>query len=143
MSVSRRRFLRSGALGGLAAGLMLKSNSFAFGYDLNQTVDQSSGFDYSRANFEPHVGSTFRLRQGQQTFDLTLVKLADYRLPSRTARNTRAKNTESFVLAFRAPRNLSFASTYQLEHSKLGKFDLFMARNGDRDKVTAVVNRIV
>ena len=143
MSVSRRRFLRSGALGGLAAGLMLKSNSFAFGHDANQSVDHAAGFNYSRANFEPHVGSSFRLRQGKQTLDLTLVNLTDYQEPSRTARISRAKNTESFVLAFRAPKNLSHASTYQLEHPKLGKFDLFMTRNGDRDKMTAVVNRIV
>ena len=143
MSVSRRRFLRSGALGGLAAGLMLKSNSFAFGHDSKQTVDHAAGFDYSRASFEPHVGSTFRLRQGKQTFDLTLVNLDDYQQPSRTARNLRGKNTESFVLAFRAPRKHSLASTYQLEHSKLGKIDIFMERNGDRDKMTAVDNRIV
>ena len=143
MSVSRRRFLRSGALGGLAAGLILKSSSFAFGHDANQSVDHAAGFDYSRANFEPHVGSTFRLHQGNQKLDLTLVNLTDYQERSRAARSLRSKNTECFVLSFRAPKNLSHASTYQLEHPKLGKFDLFMTRNGDRNKMTAVVNRIV
>ena len=142
MSVSRRRFLRSGALGGLAAGLMLKSNSLAFGQDSNQPVEHAAGFNYSRANFEPHVGSTFRLRQGKQMLNLTLVNLTDYQ-PSRTARTSRAKSTESFILAFRAPRNLSRSSMYQLEHPKLGTFDLFISRNGDRDNMTAVVNRIV
>lgn len=139
MSVSRRRFLRSGALGGLAAGLMLKSNSFALGHD-NHSSDHAVGFNYSRANFEPHVGSRFRLRQGKQMLDLTLVNLTDYQ-PSRTA--FKAKSTESFVLAFRTPKNLSRSSMYQLEHPKLGTFDLFISRNGDRDYLTAIVNRIV
>ena len=142
MSVSRRRFLRSGALGGLAAGLILKSNSFALGHDLNHSSDHAAGFNYSRANFEPHVGSTFRMRQGKQIVSLTLVNLTEYQ-PSRTARTSKTNNTESFVLAFRAPRNLSRSSTYQLEHPRIGTFDLFIARNGDRDNLTAVVNRIV
>lgn len=142
MSVSRRRFLRSGALGGLAAGLMLKSNSFALGHDLNQSSAHVASFNYSRANFEPHVGSIFRVGQGTQMFSLTLVSLTDYE-PSRTASSSKAKGTESFVLAFRAPGNLSRSSMYQLEHPKLGTFDLFISRNGNRDNMTAVVNRIV
>ena len=96
MSVSRRRFLRSGALGGLAAGLMLKSNTFAFGHDSNQPVDHVVGFSYSRADFEPHVGSNFRLRQGKQQLDLKLVHLTDFQ-PSRNAGTFKVKSTESFV----------------------------------------------
>lgn len=143
MSVSRRRFIRSGAMTGLAAGLMLKTNSFSFGRDLNQPQNHAASFIYSRANFEPHVGSNFRLHQGKQSLDLTLLNLTDYQKPFGAARTSRAKNTECFVLSFRAPKNLSHASTYQLEHPTLGKFDLFMTRNGDRNKMIAVVNRIV
>lgn len=142
MSVSRRRFLRSGALGGLAAGLLLNSNGLALGHDLNHSSDPAAGFDYSRASFQPHVGSTFGLRQGTQMLSLKLVNLTDYQ-PSRSPRTFKAKSTESFVLTFRAPRSLSRSATYQLEHPKLGTFDLFIARNGDRDNMTAVVNRIV
>jgi len=143
MSVSRRRFLRSGALGGLAAGLMLKSNSLALGNDSNHASDHVTGFNYSRADFEPHVGSTFRLSQGNQMLDLRLVNLTDYQQPSRNAGTFKVKSTESFILTFRAPRNLSRSSTYKLEHPRLGTFDLFISRNGDRDNMTAVVNRIV
>jgi hypothetical protein len=142
MSLSRRRFIKSGALGGLAAGLILKSNGFALGHDLNDASDRSAGFDYSRASFEPHVGSIFRLLQGEQTHNLTLVNLTDYQ-QARASRNSKAKRTESFVLSFRAPKNLSRSSTYRLEHPKLGTFDLFIARNGRRENMTAVVNRIV
>ena len=141
MSVSRRRFLRSGALGGLAAGLTLKSNGFALGHDLNHSSDHAASFNYSRANFEPHVGSIFRVGRGTQ-MRLTLVSLTDYE-PSRTASTSKAKSTESFVLAFRAPRNLSRSSMHQLVHPKLGTFDLFISPNGNRDNMTAVVNRIV
>ena len=142
MSVSRRRFLKSGALGGLAAAIMLKSNTFAFGHNSNQSVDHAAAFDYSRAHFKPHLGSTFRLCQGKKTLDLTLIDLTDYQLPSRT-NNIKARTTESFVLEFQAPQNLSHASTYQLDHPKLGKFDLFLSPNGGRNNMIAVVNRIV
>ena len=142
MSVSRRRFLRSGALGGLAAGLMLKSNSIALGHDLSHSSVPVTSFNYSRADFEPQVGSNFRLRQGKQMLDLKLVNLTDFQ-PSRNAGTFKSKSTESFVLTFRAPRSLSRSETYQLEHAKLGTFDLFISRNGDRENMTAVVNRIV
>ena len=142
MSVSRRRFLRSGALGGLAAGLMLNSNSLALGHDSSHFSDPVTGFNYSRADLEPHVGSTFGLRQGKQLLDLKLVNLTDFQ-PSRNAETFKVKSTESFVLTFRAPRNIYRSATYQLEHPKLGTFDLFISRNGDRDNMTAVVNRIV
>lgn len=150
MSVSRRRFLRSGALGALSAGLIYKSGSLALGRDSDGSSFNNSGqltaFDYSRANFASHVGSTFRFRHGNRTINLKLVGLADYEPHSRAADTKKTRETESFVLAFRAPRNLPRSSTaYQLEHAKLGKFELFMTRSDDSNRASysAVINRLV
>ncbi|MGH9967465.1 MAG: DUF6916 family protein [Pyrinomonadaceae bacterium] len=157
MSVSRRRFLRSGALGALSAGLILKPGSFAFGHhstnsnpgSASETPSQAAknqSFNYSRANFEPHVGSTFRVDLGNRTVNLKLIGLADYQPRSSAAATSKTRDTESFVLAFRTPRSLSYPSSiYKLEHSAMGKFDLFMTRSEDHGSMSymAVINRIV
>jgi hypothetical protein len=148
MSVSRRRFLRSGALSAVSAGLVLQSAREVFG---GNSIEPSLGapnaggrfvFNYSRANFEPHVGSSFRLRVGKDSVNLKLVDLVDYKARSGFPMPT---GTESFVLAFRAPKTLSHHSaTQKLEHAALGKFDLFMTGSKDRGRIfyTAVINRI-
>lgn len=148
MSISRRRFLRSGALGALSAGLILESGQLAFGNnsDLSFGIPQNTSgpFKYSRADFERHVGSTFQTRLGKSSVDLKLVRLAGYQ--SSSAQAAGKTSTESFVLAFRTPKSLpSKSATYKLEHSALGKFDLFMTSSEDHGKMiyTAVVNRIV
>ncbi len=152
MSVSRRRFLRSGAMGALSAGLIFRSGLADArpkphaGHN-TQLPDQTAAlFNYSRANFEPNVGSIFRTSFGKGHVNLKLVKLTGG-LPRFGALKTgQIGDTESFVLAFQGPSNRSAASTiHQLEHSTLGRFDLFMTRSEDRGRIfyTAIVNRLV
>lgn len=147
MSVSRRRFLKSGAMGAVSAGLVLQSarNAFA-GTSTEPGLNAGGrfGFSYSRASFEPHVGSSFRVRVGENSVNLKLVNLVDYKAPSK--RRMPVTGTESFMLAFRAPKSLAHRSaTQKLEHPALGKFDLFMTGSQDRGRIlyTAVINRIV
>ncbi|MGH9905300.1 MAG: DUF6916 family protein [Pyrinomonadaceae bacterium] len=145
MSVSRRRFLRSGAMGALSAGLIFKAGSLVLVADSKSSNSHSRAFDYSRANFESHLGSTFQLRQGKRVIDLKLVGLRDYQ-PRSGEKTAKSRSTESFVLAFQAARNLPRSSTaYQLEHAKIGKFDLFMTRSGSSNRApyNAVINRLV
>ena len=150
MSVSRRRFLKSGAMGAVSAGLVLQSARSAFaGTSTEPGLNATSaggrfGFSYSRASFEPHVGSSFRVRLGENSVNLKLVDLIDYQAPSK--RPMPVTGTESFMLAFRAPKSLSHRSaTQKLEHPALGKFDLFMTGSQERGRIlyTAVINRIV
>lgn len=147
MSVTRRRFLRSGAMGALSAGLIFKAGNLAFGADSRgSNSGQSTAFDYSRAHFESHIGSTFQVRQGKRVIDLKLVGLKDYQPPSGAKKTAQTRNTECFVLAFHAARNLPHPSTaYQLEHAKLGKFDLFMttSERSNRASYNAVINRLL
>jgi hypothetical protein len=149
MSVSRRRFLRSGAISAVSAGLVLQSARSAFGgnsTEPNLSAPYAGGrfvFSYSRATFQPYVGSSFKVRLGRDSVSLKLIDLVDYKTPS--GRQMQATGTESFVLAFRAPKALSHNSTTQrLEHPALGKFDLFMTGSTDRGRIfyTAVINRI-
>ena len=149
MSVSRRRFLKSGAIGAVSAGLVLQSARTVLGNSIEpglSTPNQKGRFvsNYSRASFEPLVGSSFKVRIGENSVNLKLIDLVDYRASSK--RQMPVIGTESFVLAFRAPKSLSLRSTTQkLEHPALGKFDLFMTGSKDRGRIlyTAVINRIV
>jgi hypothetical protein len=149
MSVSRRRFLRSGAVSAVSAGLVLQSAGKALGGNSIQpslSTPNSRGrlvFNYSRANFEPHIGGTFKVRLGEDSVNLKLIDLVDYK--TRLGRQMPSTGTESFVLAFRAPKMLSYHSaTQKLEHPALGKFDLFMTGSKERGRIfyTAVINRI-
>jgi uncharacterized protein DUF6916 len=150
MSVSRRRFLKSGAIGAVSAGLVLQSASTVLGGNSTEPglSAPSAGrrliFNYSRANFEPHVGSSFKVRLGENSVNLKLIDLVDYKASSK--RQMSVTGTESFVLAFRAPKTISHHSaTQKLEHPALGKFNLFMTGSKDRGRIlyTAVINRIV
>ena len=150
MSVSRRRFLKSGAIGAVSAGLVLQSARTVLGgnsTELGLGAPNKGGrlvFNYSRASFEPYVGTSFKVRIGENSVNLKLIDLVDYKASSK--RQMPVTGTESFVLAFRAPKSLSHRSTTQkLEHPALGKFDLFMTGSKDRGRIlyTAVINRIV
>jgi hypothetical protein len=149
MSVSRRRFLRSGAISAVSAGLVLQSARSAFAVNSTEpslSAPHAGGrpiFNYSRSNFEPHVGSSFKVLVGKDSVNLKLIDLVDYKTWS--GRQMPPTGTESFVLAFRAPKTLSLQSaTQKLEHPALGKFDLFMTGSKDRGRIsyTAVINRI-
>ena len=149
MSVPRRRFLKSAISSAMSAGLVLQSARTAFAGSPTQPApavpDAGSKlvFTYSRANFKPYVGSSFQVRLGDKSVNLKLVDLVDYK--TRSGRQIPATGTESFVLAFRAQKNLPFSSaTHTLEHQALGKFELFMTGSQDRGRIlyTAVINRI-
>ncbi len=80
MSVSRRKFLRTGAV--VSAALVLNPSTFVVGSDSitsnSAAKSNKAGFQlYSREMFEPYVGDTFRVRVGKQVIDLKLVALSN------------------------------------------------------------------
>lgn len=127
MSVSRRRFLRTGAV--VSAALVLKPSMFVFG---SYSLTPRSGI-YSREMFEPYVGDTFRVRVGKQVVDLKLLALT----------NVKSARTDCFSMRFQAAKSLP-ASVHTLNHNKLGNFDLFMVQSedGSRFLQTAIVNNL-
>ncbi len=143
MSVSRRKFLRFGAV--VSAALVLKPSTVVFG---NNAITSNSAAQkkqaanqfYTREMFEPYVGDTFRVRVGKQVVDLKLVALTNEKPASK-----KIARTDSFSVRFETSKPLPRASLHTLNHSKLGNFDLFMVQSNHRAKFlqTAIVNHVV
>lgn len=154
MTVSRREFLRRGATIGVAAALPLTLSALASA----QSDDWSQGGDdllfgtvsadpfeavskLSKASFTPQIGTTFRLYAATRNVDLRLVAIRDVASPT----GKPVPGGECFDLYFQgAPSLLLGQNTYVVDHSKLGKFALFVVQNGRDGKASyfeAVVNR--
>jgi hypothetical protein len=166
MSVTRRRFLKSGATAVLAAGLVFRAGAPAFGQDKKRpSADTSRGFQvpyeaqqdpvffFTRATFEPYIGGVFTTRGlGGGTVELTLVAVHDWNArPATTTKRgptaaTESRRTDCFSLLFRASGKLPELSTiYRLEHGALGSFNLFMtASKGPKGELfyEAVINHL-
>jgi hypothetical protein len=156
MSVTRRKFLRSGAITVLSAGLVFRAGAVALGQDVKrpdaarglrpipQQAQQDPVFAYTRATFEPYVGGTFTTRGvGGTTVELTLVAVRDRNPKPAAATKTKrgavavsssveTRRVDCFSLLFRSPARLSELTTiYRLEHAALGTLDLFMTPSED------------
>lgn len=157
MSLTRRIFLKSGAMSALAASVLIQPVRLAFGQSLrpnNPAVDfqipyeakTTPVFSYTRETFEPYIGGVFQTRGvGGSTVDLTLVSVHDCSSDAKSQKVTkRARASTCFTLNFRASGPLSeLATIYRLEHGALGQFDLFLTRRGEKDEVIsyeAVIN---
>lgn len=146
MSVSRRRFLRSGAVCALATGVLLKSPVAAFG----QGVERASlppGFDFARTAFEPHLNSVFVAPgDGGRKVRLQLVGINGYEpAPATRLTTTPHRRTETFSLRFRASGALRQSThTHNVKHGALGRFDLFLtgSEEGGVRFYEAVINRV-
>lgn len=158
MSVSRRKFIKSGALTALSAGLIFKAGEAAFGqkktperpilkFEVPLDAQQNPILYYKSSTFEPYVGGTFIGRDARgQAIELKLLRVTEYKPNSRTRITTRgSQETESFTLTFNASKSLpEFTSIHVIEHAVLGKFDLFLKRSGDTSQIIyeAVINHL-
>lgn len=143
MTTSRRYFLKSGVMASLFAGLCFNTQILTFGQKrgvqstqntpltaIPDTAKMDNVFYYTKATFDPYLNTAFRARTGRVTTTLTLVEITDCasgvsRAPSRNTR--RSVNSDCFILIFKADRTLPKGVTIvELEHSALGKFDLFL-----------------
>jgi len=144
MSVSRRRFLKAGAV--MSAALVLKPGTFAFGRNSLWSNNTSNSHQaYSREMFEPYLGDIFRVRVGKQMVDLKLVALENVSPASRGITTGKTARTDCFSMRFHATRSLpATARTHTLNHSKLGSFDLFISQSKDLGKFLqpAIVNHV-
>ena len=158
MSLSRRKFIKSGALTALSAGFMFKAAESAFGqkkvpdkpvlkFDVPYEAQQNPILYYDRATFEPYVGGTFVGRDARgRAIELKLLRVTEYKSNSTTRITTgTTRQTDSFTLTFSATRSLpEFTSIHVIEHPVLGKFDLFLKRSGDSSQIVyeAVINHL-
>lgn len=160
MSVSRRNFMRSGALTALSAGIMLKGGSLTFAQKLKQATRRLDLpvvpyeaqtdllFIATQATFEPYIGSIFQARGARGgNVNLTLMSVKTYQ-PNPTTKITTGKTqqTDCFSLMFKASGPLpTFSSIPSLYHAALGKLDIFLVlHEGAAGKISyeAVINHI-
>ena len=137
MAISRRFFLKSGTLTALAAGVAFSPNHLAFGqkrtlnknpgFQIPIEAQQQPAFMFTRATFDPYVGGIFQAPDAQgRLVSLTLLSATTNRPKSKIS-ITRAIQTDSFSLMFKAERPLpQFTSIHKISHPALGEFDLFM-----------------
>jgi hypothetical protein len=149
MSVSRRKFIKSGALTALSTGLIFKAGESTFGqkrvpdrpiskFEVPYEAQQNPILYYNRATFEPYVGGTFIGRDARgRSVELKLVSVREYKTNTETKITTgKTRMTDSFSLTFSASRSLPpFTSIHLIEHAVLGKFDLFLQRSGDNSQI--------
>jgi hypothetical protein len=148
MSVSRRKFIKSGALTALSAGLIFKAGESAFGqkkaprrpiskFDVPYEAQQNPILYYDRATFEPYIGGTFIGRDSRgRAIELRLLRVTENKPTSATITQGRSPDTESFSLTFNASRPLPpFTSIHVIDHAVLGKFDLFLQSVGDNSQL--------
>ena len=144
MSISRRRFLRSAAV--VSAAVVLKPSTFVFAQNSPWSNTSSTPFQsYSREMFEPYVGDVFRVRTGKQFVNLKLVALEDSQPVSSGITTGNIARTDCFSLRFETSGRLSASSRiHNLNHSRIGSFDLFMAPSKEAGKFlhTAVINQL-
>jgi hypothetical protein len=145
MSVSRRKFLKSGAV--VSAALVLKPGTFILGQNsLRSNNSLKPVHAYSREMFEPYVGDVFRVRVEKQMVDFKLVALDDFQPASHGITTGKIARTDCFSLRFHAARRFrATGGLHSLKHSKLGSFDLFMSHSveGAKFQHTAIVNHLV
>jgi uncharacterized protein DUF6916/TAT (twin-arginine translocation) pathway-exported protein len=145
MSISRRRFLKAGAV--VSAALVLKPGTFALGRNSqwSNAPGSNAAYLYRRELFEPYVGDIFRVRVGKQMIDLKLVALENVSPASRGITTGKVVRTDCFSMRFHARTPLPMtARIHNLNHSKLGSFDLFMSQSQEGGKFlqTAIVNHV-
>jgi hypothetical protein len=102
--------------------------------------DKLAALQLTKATFEPHVNTVFRISDGTKVVTSTLVSVADMGpVPDR-----KQAGRECFVIKFKGTRPLA-QNTYRIEHDALGKFELFLVPAG-RDRkgsyYQAVINRL-
>lgn len=155
MPVTRRSFLKAGALTALSAGFLMNPAALALAqtstpdkaedFRVPQEAKVDPVFYYKKATFDPYVNTTFRARARGGPVELLLVKITDTSSPARNTVTKKARPTESFTLLFRASDTLTAITTiHTLDHDALGKFDLFLERaNGPEEReiyYEAVIN---
>lgn len=155
MFVSRRSFLKAGAMVALASGIPLQRTAIVNGQQagaqqskpapvgqLPAEIYSDPLFYYHKSAFTAYVNTKFRAqtKNGSWSIVLTLIEVKDIGpVPDQNA-----PDKECFSLLFRSPYTLR-QNTYKLKHEALGTFDLFLVplrNSGTGRKYAAIINRL-
>lgn len=152
MNVTRRKFLRAGAVSALFAGLTLAPSKLVFGQQKSKNAppqETDPAFSFDAAAFAPYLGSEFMLAAGGRgrATAARLELVSDLQKDMRE-RRVATHDGQCFALVFSAPapkRATPQQGTYRVEHASLGRFSLFLVPGPARaGSVTyeAVINRL-
>jgi hypothetical protein len=130
----------------MSAALMFKPGTFVLGQNSLWSNDSvNPDHCYRREMFEPYLGDVFRVRVGKQMVDLKLVAIENVAPASRGITTGRVARTDCFSMRFHAATPLpARARSRNLNHGRLGSFDLFLSQSKDGSKFlhTAIVNHL-
>lgn len=161
MTVSRRKFVKAGAMMGLSGITVLKSAARVFGQHPGATQEglfavpvesQAETTPLTEMTFSAQVGTRFRIYTSPLTaISLELIKVTRREPPSKDQsdndRSAKTPQLEGFSVVFRGPRRIPLQSrTYRVQHDQMGAFDLFITPVNDHKKqrfYEAVFNRVV
>src|ERR1044071_3976127 len=117
---SRRKFLKQGTFGALAAGLTLGIGEKVTGRTAWSASHGLLGLN--RAAFASQLHTTFVVKNGKEQVALELIEVTS--LGSKT---TTSGQREAFALVLRGSDNTPLEQdTYSIEHEKLGVFSFLM-----------------
>jgi Domain of unknown function (DUF6916) len=142
MLISRRTFIKAGALAAIVAGISLKPGLLVFAQEPSVALPTSDPLsNFTQATFEQYLNSIFTLR-GRTPVEITLTKVEDT-LPAKVSRTA---GRESFTLHFVGGGVALPQDTYVIDHAALGTFKLFLVPAGSDDngaqRYVAVINRL-
>ena len=124
---SRRKFLKQGTLGALAAGFTFRLSNQLSG---RATDDVPDTLGLNRAAFASQLHTTFLIKNGSRKVPLELTEVVDL-----GSRKSRTGDREAFALVLRGSTSLPLQQeTYAIEHEKLGGFTLLVVPILSRDK---------
>src|SRR4030095_13727936 len=151
MAISRRRFIKSGSLVVLSAGLPLKvaaellNRPGALVEAGASGPTTTNGSKLNLSTFSKFVKTDFQLSgPGVATIRARLVEVRD--LKSQEKGSVNEKSNECFSTVFVASASAPLGQgTYTVEHSSLGKFSMFLVpsrRSPNGIQYEAVFNRL-
>lgn len=156
MTISRRIFIRNGALAAAFSGVMFKTAHGATGDPASGTAagvaapgaGRARAALFAKESFTPHLNTQFMVRdRDAKAVRMTLAAVEDH-LPHAGKRAAAARRPcECFSLQFRHDSGEALLQdTYRFEHPALGKFSLFIVPSRDAERRSgtyeAVINRL-
>ena len=148
MSISRRKFLRTGTVAAVTAGLPLKAladQAMKAGAESSSLLPNAIRSEASRLNsaaFKSCLNTKFRVHQ--RSADAQLLKLIE--VTHWHPRPSKATDRECFSNFFTgSTRDRLRQGTYTVEHESLGKFQMFVVPIGKKDgefRYEALFNRL-
>ena len=150
MTILRRTFLRDVCRSTFAASFLLASARMGLAQTITRSdvpveAQRDPVFLFTAATFAPYVGDIFETRNARgESIALRLDQVDKHETKNRLT--SKAKNTDSFSLIFKASEELPpLTSIHEISHPRLGKFDLFLTRyktENDELFYEAVINHL-